>query len=142
MAYLVKEKFKLSDLANLPQRRSGILIHEPDDFLSALYGHYLQAHNFDIKHCPHLALLKDHLLALNPAVLILNAESVGRASGDQIGGLNFRRDFPYLKVVTVGRDLTGDQVRRLMDAGVCSHINRKFSRPQDLVILVQHLLAT
>ena len=100
------------------------------NILPALYAHYLRAHNFDIRHCPHLALIKDHLLAFHPALLILNADISRKVSGDYVGGFNFSRDFPYLRVVTVGYNLTSKAFEQLMSAGVCSHINRGSAAPR------------
>lgn len=66
MAYLFRQKLYLKDLAGLSAPPKKILISEPESYLSALYGHYLEAHNFDIKHCPRLDQIKAALANFSP----------------------------------------------------------------------------
>ena len=55
MAYLFKQKLQINELAGLSQPNFRVLVYEPEEYLGALYAHYLAAHNFDIRHCPDLA---------------------------------------------------------------------------------------
>ena len=140
MAYLFKQKLNLADLAGRPIIGHRVLIHEPEGYLAALYEHYLKAHNFDIKHCPDLAALKQYIAEFKPQLLILNAQSAAGPKGGRFWDINFKKDFPELIIVTTGYNLGVQVLSKLMDAGACGHIDRRLSRPGDLVVMVNALL--
>jgi DNA-binding response OmpR family regulator len=137
MAYLFKEKFNIAELAELPGKANRVVICEPEEYLAALYGHYLSQHNFDIKHCPQVDELKELLQNFLPRLLILNIEKNHIQSHSV---LRLRRQFPNVEVITMGYNIGGDVVKELMSAGICGHIDRRLSRPKDLLYIVKALL--
>jgi len=138
MAYIFKQKINLADLAALGQEPKKVLIYEPESELGALYAHYLRAHNFDIRHCPYLASIRQFIAEFEPHLLIFNAESSQALLEISRVSRNFPAGFPRL--ISTGYNLSGQKIGELMSAGVASHINRKLSRPQDLAILVETIL--
>lgn len=136
MAYMFKQKLSLEELVNLPKAGRRVLVYEPNEYLGALYRHYLRAHNFDVRHCPDLALLKQALAVFGPNLLVFSADDLRpeRAIKD------FSAEFPGLKIITTAYNLNHEAVGELLAAGVLSHINRRFSRPQDLVVLAGSLI--
>jgi DNA-binding response OmpR family regulator len=140
MAYLFRQKINLSDLAGRQAVKHRVLIHEPESYLAALYEHYLKAHNFDIKHCPDLAALSQSIAEFAPRLLILNAQSAALSGGDRLWAINFKQNFPDLIIVTTGYNLSAQVLSKLMNAGACGHIDRRLSRPGDLVVIVTTLL--
>ncbi len=137
MAYLFRQKLYLKDLAGLSAPPKKILISEPESYLSALYGHYLEAHNFDIKHCPRLDQIKAALANFSPHLLLVNADSRGV---EHLLGADFKSEFPRLLVVTTAYNLNAKNLGLLMNAGATGHINRQLTRPQDVVDIVKALL--
>jgi hypothetical protein len=113
------------------------VIFEPEEYLAALYGYYLREHNFDIKHCPDIDKLRSLIISFQPELLVLNADVPGKVSVIPAGLIN---EFPDLKVISTGYNLNGQGIGELMANGVICHINRRLSRPQDLVILVETIL--
>jgi hypothetical protein len=140
MSYIFKQKFQLSDLAGLRQERKRIVIFEPEEYLAALYGHYLYAHNFDIKHCWNINKLREAIINFQPELLIFCADTSQPLLKTSLipGGLI--SEFPNLKVVSTGYNLNSQGIGELMAVGVISHINRRLSRPQDIVEIVKTLL--
>lgn len=138
MRYLFKQKLNLSDLVNFKGVQKKVLIYEPQEYLAALYSHYLRLHNFDIKHCPEFGKLKTMITDFCPELLIFNVEAETKSKENP--SFNFKRHFPGLLVVTIGYNLGSESLKSLMNAGVSSHINRKLSRPQDVAVVVNTLL--
>jgi len=140
MAYFFKQKLNLADLAGLSAAPKRILIYEPEDYLAALYAYYLRLHNFDIKHCPNLSQVGQMTTAFRPHLLIFAAD--GLWNGVKTSGLilSLSRKFPDLHFLTTGYNLSHQGIKEFMSAGVESHLNRRLSRPQDIVEIVSTLL--
>lgn len=139
MAYLIRQKFNISDLAAPVVVKNRVLIFSCDDYLSQLYASHLRIFSMDVSHCHEQDFLKDNLNRFSPRLLLADLDSLGSHYG-WLYGLNLKRDFPSLLVVTVGRGLDAAELGELMLAGISSHINRSFSRPQDIATVVKSLL--
>ncbi len=139
MAYLFKQKLLIGDLVDLELRPKRVLIHEPEEYLSALYGSYLRAHNFEVAHCPNLNLLIQTSADFLPDVLIFNLEA-GQAKVLVAWLSKFSRSFPNISVITTGFNTDAEVLKNLMPTGLISHINRRLSKPQDIVEVVKALL--
>ena len=141
MAYLFRQKLNISELVDLAQAPKRILIHEPEEYLSALYAHYLRAHNFDVKHCPNWDKISAMVKSFRPQVFIFSADALVPHTNVKIWGLlsGLVSDFPNLKLISTGLG-NSSPLKELMAAGVLGHINRKLSRPQDLAIIVKSIL--
>ena len=138
MSYIFRQKLNLGELVNHEQEPRKILVFEPEQYLGALYRHYLLEHNFDVKHCPELDRIKAALFDFSPHVLVFNAEWPGSEGNREI--MSIKRNFPELVVVSTGYNIGNEDLKLLMQAGVSSHINRRLSRPQDLVEIVKAVL--
>ena len=140
MAYLFRQKFQVGDLVNLKKPENSVLIFTSDSYLADLYAAHLQTHGLDVKHCFDEMLLVESLNRFFPRLLLAEADFFSSIGGGRLGPLNLKRDFPSLLVVTIGRGLNAESLGKLMQAGVSSHVDRRFSRPQDLAIVVKTLL--
>jgi DNA-binding NtrC family response regulator len=138
MTYIFKQQLNLRDLADLESQPKRILIYEPESYLAALYCHYLNKHNFDIKHCSNLAEVGRSIKDFQPHLLIFSADGDSFKSPGMISSLS--RAFPGLQLLTTGYNLSSQSIKTLMDAGVLGHLNRRLSRPQDIVEIVKTLL--
>lgn len=139
MSYIFKQKLRIEDLVDLPARANRVLIHEPEEYLAALYGSYLRAHNLEVNYCQSVSLLSDSVKVFSPHLLIFNLEGDNEQS--KISWLlNFKENFPSILVVTMGFNTGGETLKQLMPAGLSSHINRRLIRPQDIVDVVRALL--
>jgi len=138
MAYLFRQKISIEDLVEINSSRKKVLLYEPENYLAGLYEHYLQQHNFDVKHCPHLAELKQSIKAFSPDLLIFNVENWDGKK--KLLAFNFKRDFPLLPVISTGYNVNSEDLTALMDYGIQSHINRRATRPEDIAIIVKNVL--
>lgn len=140
MAYLFKQKLRLADLATAERPLPRVLIFEPEEYLAALYGFYLSQHNVEVRHCLALDSLLQQLASFLPRLLVFNAEAAASSGLKHYWLSRCRRDFPELLIVSTAYNADSRRVGDLMDAGVCSHLNRQHSRPQDLALVVMALL--
>jgi hypothetical protein len=142
MAYLFRQKLNILELAGREAGLRRVLIYEPEEYLGALYRHYLRMHNFDVKHCPVLGQARQAIADFEPDVFVFCADSESAGTASEIWKLlpYLGADFPGLRMVSTGLNSSNEIIRRLMEAGVLGHINRKLSRPQDLAIVVKSIL--
>lgn len=140
MAYLFRQKFNVADLARIPEQKNRVLIFGFDVYLCQLYESLLCLHSLDVKHCATEESLRLALADFFPRLLLLDLDSLGSAGESWLKSLYFRWDFPSLIIVTISRNLDAQSVGKLMGAGVSSHINREYSRPQDVATVVKTLL--
>jgi len=138
MAYLFKQKLRLEELVDVDSIKRRILMFEPDEDLAAVYARYLSFNNFQLRHVPTLFNLQATLF--NPELLIFRADIPFPLAGTKNLFRRLMGDFPGLKVITTGYNLSSEDIRELMSSGVVSHMNRRTSRPQDLVLVVKTIL--
>lgn len=136
MPYLFKQKLNIGDFSAAQVMRKKILIHEPENYLSQIYVSYFRQQNFDVRRCPDLKHLSDHAKSFSPDLLVCSLEAGG--SGEWL--INFKQFFRAVSVVTIGFDTGSDTLKKLMAAGCSGHLNRRLSRPQDLVDIVKTIL--
>jgi len=137
MSYLIKEKFSIADLTGIRVEPNRVIICEPEEYLAALYGYHLMQHNFDVRHCRGEKDVKELLLSFSPRLLVINieAENLNR---DLLFSLC--RQFPSLNIITIGYNIGGEVIKKLMSDGICGHIDRRLSRPKDLIYVVKAVL--
>jgi hypothetical protein len=136
MAYLFRQKLNIEEITGIAQLRRKVLIYEPEEYLAALYMHYLRSHNFDIKDCPDLVQIKEHIASFNPELLVFSTDFQTAFSSAS----SLSQSFPSLKIVTTGYNTDNERVSQFMGLGVLSHLNRRFSRPEDLSTIIKTLL--
>lgn len=140
MAYMFRQKLRLQDLAGIEQARKKVLVFEPEEYLAALYGHYLTLQELEVRHCLQIQDLRESLAGFRPHLLVFNAEP-GRGFSERRAVLVDCKKFsPELLIVTTAFNAGSKDVSELMSAGVLSHINRSFSKPHDLGLVVKTLL--
>ncbi len=140
MPYIFKQKLDISHLVNLQQPAHRILVAEPEQYLLALYASYLRAHNYEVAQCQELEFLEGSLKNFAPHLLIINAHFF--ADFHRLAGLlkNLKSEFAHFPIISLGDNLSGEMVKQLMELGVVSHIDRRFSRPGDIVSIAKNLL--
>ena len=142
MSYILKQKLNIKDFVGFQSPVHKIVLHEPEEYLSALYAHYLREHNFEVKNCSSLDQLRDSVEDFAPKILIFSVESPTNLNFKANWLLNFKNNFPQITIITTGFNTSSDILKLLLQAGISSHMNRKLTRPQDLAIIAKHLLQT
>ena len=140
MAYMFRQKLRLQDLAGIKVAPKKVMIFEPDEYLSALYGRYLSLHEFEVRHCRDLENLSLGLTEFLPHLMVFNAETGPDFLRHKLWLKDCKNKYPELLIITTAFNAGSQHVSELMSAGVLSHINRNFSKPHDLVYVVKALL--
>lgn len=140
MSYIFKQKFHISEL--VPQERAvkKILIAESDSFLGALFAYHLSSEDYHVKSCNQLDAVHRHLASFAPHLLIINPGLVGGAAKASHAFRQAKQAYPHLLIVTVSFDSGSEEVKHLMAAGVNAHVDRRFTKPQDVVRIINTLL--
>lgn len=140
MSYYIQQKFQITDFLSpkLPQKK--ITVAADDDELRRLYCFYLHQHNFQAFPCAGVDSVHEHLKNFQPHLLLfcMNGEGKQRDALRHITVLS--RQYPELKIVTIGIISRHDELKEILDLGVCGHIDRKLTRPRDIIEVVKVIL--
>ena len=140
MSYIFREKLNLLDLVGKEKQYQRVLTVGMEDYLGELYGRYLASHNLAVAHCASLDTTHEHIEQFQPHLVVLSLEQV-KGQRPLLSLLyQIKLLYPSLLVVSVGYNTDHELLRKMMSAGVCSHLDRRLSRPQDLVAVVTTLL--
>ena len=140
MNYIYKQKFQLTDLVPLPELNKKVLIYEPSYELGQVYSQHLSRRNYLVTHCTNLELIKQHLVYWQPHLVLFSIDGLA-INLDLFAKLSGLRQDQGLQVITLGYEVSDEILKKLMSMGVASHVNRKLSRPRDLVEIIDNVLA-
>ncbi|MEK7618348.1 MAG: hypothetical protein AAB410_04330 [Patescibacteria group bacterium] len=137
MAYITKQKFNIRELVgSLPPTKTILLVINEEN-LREIYRRQLIEHNFQV----NTAVFADVVAMaryLNSADLLI--VELANTSDEKLEFLRIiTKDFSNLPVITVGHTISGNILEKVMSLGVVSHLDRKFSRPADLALMVKTL---
>lgn len=135
MSYIFKQKLNISDLAPVDSVVPKVLVFEPEDYLGGLYKHHLNNHSFDVRHCVSHHEIDGWINFFSPDLLIFSLDSDFSLSDAK----KIFKKIPHIKIITTSFNISHENVKDLMASGVLGHINRRFSRPKDLVTLAKTL---
>ncbi len=140
MSYIFKHKFNLSELVLQPEAEyKTILVAEPEEYLLNLYCDYLTNYNYYSYTCNHLNLLEPKTVLHKPDLLLLSLDLFIDKNKISKDFLEYRKQFPHIKILCLGHNVDADTVKRIMEFGVSSFIERRFSSPRDIVNLVKSI---
>lgn len=119
--------------------KKNILLVEPEEYLFNLYSKYLVENGFVVKDCREIAKLNLVVKNENPEILILSLDITPDTYEFfyLLGGI--RKVNSEVKIITMGHNAPPDVVKNCMSLGVCGHMDRRFTRPQDIVLIVKTL---
>ncbi len=140
MAYLYRKKFDIRELAIINDPVKKVLVIEPEEYLLALYAYHISRQNFFVRSCPKVDAVFNALDDFEPHACVLNAHLWGSGAAMAAGFRKMRQHFPSMVIITIGSRAGQDDLRRLMDNGVNAHLDRKLSRPADVVEILKTLL--
>jgi len=136
---MFKQKFNISDLVDLQQKQLFVVVAEPITDLAALYKRYLSQSGFVVNHHSDAESLHAALGVLQPDVLLLSSQQYEKVNQVVAAVKKALEQNPKLYIITVGFDTPSDHLQQYMNAGIASHINRKTSRPNDVVDIIHTL---
>lgn len=140
MSYILKQKFNIRELANLPVvSTERVLLIVDEDYLRGIYEKHLLQEGFEVvsSDFADVSFISE---ALETAGLLVvdfsDALWKHKLAFLKVVG----RDFPGLAIITIGYDLGQEILEELMVLGVRGHLERKFSQPRDLVEITRVVL--
>lgn len=117
-----------------------VLLVEPDPENRAFYSKQLSEINMHVITCDSLAAMQSLIKESNPNVVIVDpSENV--AKGTSLVK-QLKQEFPDLPVITISMTMREEQLDAIMQSGVSLHINRGLTRPRDLLLALEQVLAT
>jgi hypothetical protein len=140
MLFISKQKFNLADARSLPAAPALILTIGLEEYLAALYRPDMFLPEFYAKHYLWTLEVEEKILEERPAVLLIDTDTYFKKPEFHKIISQVRRTFPGLPILTIGLNSDAELVKQLMALGVAGHINRKFSRPEDVVTVVKTVL--
>jgi DNA-binding response OmpR family regulator len=141
MPYIFKNKFDIRELVGQPVQARRILIAEPESYACALFAYHLTAEDYFVKSCGDLASFHSHLGQFAPNIAVVNPVLVGNGIRRAASFLRqVKERYPSLLLMTVSLNGDAQDIKHLMAAGVNAHVDRKFTKPQDVIALIHSLL--
>jgi DNA-binding NtrC family response regulator len=140
MAYLFKQKFSIAELLDTGSNIKRVLIAEPERYLCDLYTQHLEDNNFSIHKSLGSNVLEQEVKNFVPHVLILSTDFLDSLEKlvEVLGKV--RKNSIDLPIITIGFNTHSDELRQLMQGGIVSHIDRKLTRPADVITVVKTIL--
>ena len=140
MAYLIKNKFNIEQLVDLQKNLWRVFLLEPEQYLLNLYHNYLHENDFFVEPAQSIDGIEYKLKKFKPHLLILNSIFFEKEKNlHKIIG-NLKSEDTNFQIISFGAALSHVQLKIVMSAGVVSHIDRRFSRPIDIIHIAKGLL--
>lgn len=136
MKYIVTEKFSM---ISPPETEAGLVfVFEPEEYLLDLYCKYLLQEKYAVKGFRGLDMgVKPKGETMEPDVAIINTQFLQQPNF----GIFRSQALPdRTKIISIGSGIDAKFVGSLMSLGVSSHLERRLSRPGDLVEIVRALI--
>jgi len=140
MSYIIKQKLMLSDLAEINQRLHTVLLFEPEEDLRNIYSLYFVRHNFKVHICPRPEDIRTHIDAAYPHVIVLSTQYYSEHAKTLKLLREVRAYIPHAPLITIGLNNSHEELKSFVTAGITGHVDRRLTRPQDLVLIVNTFL--
>jgi len=140
MAYIVKEKFNIFDLVPEAGGGKSVIVAEPEWYLAKMYQKHLLSNGFKVRLAGEPYEIHGLLRAAPTNAVLLNIEMYEHSNAASQHIAHIMENFPGVIIVTVGFDTAGEDLKKYMSAGIGSHMNRKMSKPGDVVHIFKTLL--
>ena len=140
MTYVFKEKFQLADLANVSRVAKCVVLLETDSILRDIYKTEFGLLGLDSVFCENQFEVDSVVKRHNPHLFICNTD-IFKNESELIELLKYiKKIYHYLPLLTYSLRTSPDLLSKLLNCGVSSHLDRKFSRPRDLLDIVRAVL--
>src|SRR3989344_4043730 len=139
MRYFLKQKFDIAELVELPKSNKTALLIINEDTLSDIYRKHLQENNFQViaVRFSDPESIADSLKLVDLLIMEMNAQE----TRDRLGFIKtLSENHPQIAVITIGNSLDNETLNTLMGLGAVGHLDRKFSRPQDVIQIAKTLI--
>ncbi|HEX3099365.1 MAG TPA: response regulator [Patescibacteria group bacterium] len=139
MQYMVQHHHTLRNLPFAELNGITVLLVEPEAENRSFYSSQLSGVNMNVVTSDTLERMQQMVQESSPDVVIVNPSeniSFGINSVKQL-----KQEFPSLPVITMSLTMREDHLDAIMESGVSLHINRGLTRPRDLLLALEQVLA-
>lgn len=138
--YVTQHYHKLTKVPFAGLHGATVLLIEPEPENRSFYSQQLSGVNMNVVAGDTLTQTEDLVENSSPDVVILNP------SENIMAGINIiqllKQKFPALPVITMTMTMREDHLDAIMESGVSLHINRGLTRPRDLLLALEQVLAS
>ncbi|MCX6796902.1 MAG: hypothetical protein NTX98_00275, partial [Candidatus Doudnabacteria bacterium] len=99
------------------------------------YCYYFNNHDFQAIGCRDLDLLFYLIKEVQPHLLVVNIKFLEDGRFERL-----KRYFPWAKILSIGYNSDAGAVKKAMACGASSHIDRKTTKPMDIVHVAKSIL--
>lgn len=117
-----------------------VLLVEPEAENRSFYSQQLTGVNIKVIASDTLTQIEDLVESSSPDVVIVNPSENISVGIDSVKAL--KQKFPSLPVITMSMTMREDHLDAIMQSGVSLHINRGLTRPRDLLLALEQVLAS
>ncbi len=117
-----------------------VLLVEPEPESRSFYSQQLTGVNIKVISSDTLKQIADLVESYSPDVVIVNPSENISVGIDSVKAL--KQKFPSLPVITMSMTMREDHLDAIMQSGVSLHINRGLTRPRDLLLALEQVLAS
>lgn len=139
MEYISQHHHTLREMPFSELQGLTVLLVEPEAEARSFYSQQLT--NIDMRVVPidSIAIMHSEAMNVSPDVVIVNPT---RDLASSIKVLkSFKQQFPALPVITIALTMPEEVLDAIMESGVSLHINRGLTRPRDLLLAVEQVVA-
>jgi len=139
MHYLIKQDFNFQDLVDWPRFSNRVLLIINEEPLRQIYSRHLLENRFEVfaSDFGNFHEISKKLETVNLMVLELKPKQ----EEDRLEFLKtVVNHYPKVSIITIGHALKTESLESLMALGAAGHIDRKYSRPQDIVYLANTII--
>lgn len=140
MDYIVQHHHTLTKTPFEVLNGATVLLVEPEPENRSFYSSQLSGVNMNVVESDTLAAMQTLVQESNPDVVIVNP-SENIAKGIDLVKI-LKQKFPSLPVITMSMTMREDHLDAIMQSGVSLHINRGLTRPRDLLLALEQVLAS
>jgi DNA-binding response OmpR family regulator len=139
MAYFEKQKFNILELVLRKDSPRKILLVEPEYYLRVLLKNLLEKENFLVASAEKISESKLILEFFEPDIAVISPHSEKDLQVFLLGLSDLRKQYQTLRILTVGHRLPVEAMKKIMDLGVSSHLERALTKPHDIAAVIKTL---
>lgn len=139
MPYLLKQKFNITELAPA-QAVKHVMLVEPEYYAREVYLKHLSENGYGSSYSTNIPAALVILQAFRPDAIILSPHSEKTFENFIYGLSAIRRIHPQMPMVTVGNSLPVNVLSEIMSLGVVGHLEKKLTRPGDIIAVIKTVL--
>jgi CheY-like chemotaxis protein len=139
MSYITQHHHTLRNQPFSDLQGVTVLLVEPEPEARSFYTQQLSGMDMRVVPCDSMVKMHNHAKSEAPDVIIFNPSEDIDAGIRMVKVL--KQEFPALPLISMTMTMREDLLDAIMQSGVSFHINRGLTRPRDLLLALEQVLA-